>query len=146
MKRILIPTPWERLFVQKLQKVEKSLKIACPFIKARYAKLLLSSLPRKNGVEIRIITRLKPSDMIAGASDLESLKIFCIAEKVLPIRVRYLNQLHAKTFIFDSAEAIVTSTNLTYSGFNTNAELGVSLTMHESVAEYSIPRTGSTQL
>lgn len=135
MKQTLIPTPWERLFIQKLQTVEKSLKVACPFIKARYAKLLLSSLPRKSDLEIRIITRLKPSDMIAGASDLESLKLFCAAETLLPIRVRYLNQLHAKVFIFDRAEAIVTSTNLTYSGFNINAELGVSLTMQDSIAE-----------
>lgn len=133
--RTLIPTPWERLFAEKVRGVGKSLKIACPFIKARYAKLLFACLPENSGIELLVLTRLKAGDLIAGASDLDALHLFNSARPDISVHLRFLNQLHAKTFIFDNREAIVTSTNLTYSGFNTNAELGVTLTAIDQISE-----------
>ena len=133
MAGALIPTPWERLFVRKLSDVRRTLKIACPFIKTRYAKLLLASLPVNEKIDVQILTRLKPQDILAGVHDLDALGALMTPLTGLNVQMRYLNRLHAKLFIFDQLEAIVTSTNLTYAGFNTNAELGVSLTDEASV-------------
>lgn len=133
MAGALIPTPWERLFVKKLSDVRHSLKIACPFIKTRYARLLLASLSVNEKLDVQILTRLKPQDILAGVHDLDALGALMTPLTGLNVQMRYLNRLHAKLFVFDQREAIVTSTNLTYAGFNTNAELGVSLTDEASV-------------
>ena len=133
MAGTLIQTPWERLFVRKLNDVRLRLKIACPFIKTRYAKLLLASLPVNEKLDVQILTRLKPQDILAGVHDLDALGALMTPLTGLNVQMRYLNRLHAKLFVFDQREAIVTSTNLTYAGFNTNAELGVSLTDEASI-------------
>jgi hypothetical protein len=56
-----------------------------------------------------------------GSSDLQALSD-CIKNN---IEVKSLSSLHAKTYIFDSQKAIVTSANLTLGGMKNNYECGI---------------------
>jgi len=53
------------------------------------------------------------------------------------IQVRINNSLHAKLFLFDDTEAIVTSSNLTYSAFWRNLEVALATSQPEIVREAS---------
>lgn len=101
------------------------LRIASAYVTDR--ELLLGNTDR----ERRLLISLLSMDIASGATKLEALGaiINSGAEcRVLPDRPR----LHAKVYIFGTEHGVITSANLTGSGFDSNIEVGVAV-KHEEV-------------
>lgn len=80
--------------------------IVAPFIRSRALQEMLEAVPA--GVEIAIVTRWRPADLLAGASDLDVFDVASARE--IPLYLRY--DLHAKLFVADRT-CLVGSANVT---------------------------------
>ena len=90
-------------------KAQNDVLIIAPFIRTEALSRLINFIGKQ--VAIKIVTRWRPSDLVAGASD---LGVFDLAQKrQIPLFLR--NDLHAKLFIADST-CLVGSANITATG------------------------------
>jgi ribonuclease-3 len=121
-------TPWESLFLERVNTARQIIRIACPFIKLRNVKLLLASLRKgQKPIHIQVLTRLNRRDCAAQVHDISALQLL-LDNPVLDrstIEVRSDNSLHAKMYIFDDLEVFVTSSNMSNAGFNRNEEIAL---------------------
>ena len=103
-------------FRSKLEEQSKnlsaSLTIYSAFVKQGALKWLAEIIPEN--IEVKIIARWQPNDLVANASDLESYH-FC--EK-RGWRFGIQNTLHSKVFIFDDSKVLLGSANLTDRGLS----------------------------
>ena len=132
-------TPWEREFLAYVSASEAVLRLACPFIKLRNIRLILAALSceRTVPVNIQLLTRLNLRDCRSRVHDLSALQLLLdnpVRDRC-SIQVRIDNALHAKLYIMDDREVIVTSSNLTYSGFNRNREVALLTKSPDVIAE-----------
>ena len=89
-----------------LSSAERSALIVAPFIRTAALARLLDSIPDE--VETSVVTRWRPADILAGASDLD---IFDLTEaRTVPLLLRH--DLHAKLFAADD-RCLVGSANVT---------------------------------
>ncbi len=109
---------WFSLFKAAAGCARQELLIVSPFIQA---KVLRELLP-KSVLPIRVITRFSLRDFSEGVSDIEALA--CLLDRGAVIKG--VRNLHAKAYLFDDVEALVTSANLTYAGLTRNHEFGIS--------------------
>ena len=134
-----IQPPWENYFFSKVQAAKTSLFISSPYIKFPVASLLCKILESKynSPLSVQLLTRIRISDLIDGASDLEAFeKLLQLAEKSgLDVAVKCISNLHAKVYIFDENSAIVTSSNLTPSGLKSNIEYGIEVTERATIQQ-----------
>ena len=114
----IITNPTTDILLDQVRNSHEQLFV-CPFIKANIAKLILDNISAES--KTLVLTSYKLTNFYRGSSDLTALKSFI--QKSVP--VRNLPGLHAKTYIFDSDRAIITSGNLTLGGLNNNYECGV---------------------
>jgi len=114
----IITNPSTDIFLD-LVKTSKEQLLASPFIKANVAKMILDNKPNK--ARISLLTNFKLTNFYRQSSDLTALRYF------IENRIKVMNYptLHAKTYIFDSEHAIITSANLTLGGLQNNYECGV---------------------
>ena len=104
--------------ISLLANARHSVLIVAPFIRSDALCRILDVIPC--GVETVIVTRWRPADLIAGASD---LGVFDLAEsKAVPLYLR--NDLHAKLFASDD-KCLVGSANVTRTalGWKSHANL-----------------------
>jgi type II restriction enzyme len=120
MKVKIITNPSTDIFLDLVRESKEQL-LASPFVKANVAQMILDNKPAK--AKISFLTNYKLTNFYRNSSDLTALKCF-IENK---IKVRNYPTLHAKTYIFDSERAIITSANLTLGGLQNNYECGVLL-------------------
>ncbi len=118
MRIEILSDSFEETFFDLIQKSKEQL-LASPFIKNNIAQLILENRPKKS--HIYFLTNYKLANFYRKSSDLEALRSFINNR----IEVRNYPRLHAKTFIFDSNNAIITSANLTMGGLKHNYECGV---------------------
>ena len=118
MKVEIITNPSTDVFLDLVKTSQEQL-LASPFIKANVAKMILDNKPAE--AKISLLTSYKLNSFYRNSSDLTALKSFI--ESRIP--VRNYPKLHAKTYIFDSQRAIITSANLTLGGLQNNYECGV---------------------
>lgn len=90
-----------------------------PFVKKWAINEFLKN--KSNKVKAEIITNFKLQSIYRGASDIEALQILLDNS----CKVTSNHKLHAKIYVFDKKSVIITSSNLTRSGFNYNHEAGV---------------------
>ncbi len=108
------------------------MRVVSPFIQLGAAQRLLNG---SGPMDLRIVTRYKLADFAEGVSDLRALRL--LLER--GTRIRGIEGLHSKLFLFGSDRALVTSANLTKSGLESNHELGIAVTDESTVggcAEY----------
>ena len=100
-----------------LGKTQKQLMIISPFVTG-VAVDILRPAAEGGRVACKLITRLNLNDFRSGVSDLGALKQLV----EMGVEVRTLKRLHAKVYVFDDREAVVTSANFTgvVSPMNTN--------------------------
>jgi len=91
----------------------------------------LSSSVQNDG-SLRVLVNLSPQNIVQGATDPESLQQ--LNDVVSDAVVHHLPGLHAKVYIADTQEAIVTSGNLTAGGLEKNYEYGVVTSDEEAAA------------
>ena len=118
MKVEIITNPSTDVFLDLVRTSQEQL-LASPFIKANVAKMILDNKPPEANVSL--LTSFKLTNFYRNSSDLTALKYFVESR----IEVRNFAALHAKTYIFDSERAIITSANLTLGGLQNNYECGV---------------------
>jgi hypothetical protein len=92
------------------------LKITSPFITFKGIQYIINS-----EVKPLIITRVTASNLASYALDAKALKHLII----LGAEIRSIPNLHAKLYLVDHNQGIITSSNLTDSGISKNVELGV---------------------
>ncbi len=113
--------------------------ISSPYIKFPVASLLCKIFESKNDsrFSVRLLTRIRVSDLIDGASDLEAFEKLLQLEEISgqDVTVKCISNLHAKVYVFDENSAIVTSSNLTPSGLKSNIEYGIEVTEQDTIQQ-----------
>lgn len=119
----LLAGQWRPEFERLVAGARHSLLLATPFIKRDEADRVCGALDP--GVEVLTLANLDVRSVAAAALDLSAL--VRLAQGTEQARVVALSNLHAKVYVADDSEAIVTSGNLTRSGLDSNLEYGVLL-------------------
>jgi hypothetical protein len=123
-----VVTPTAPHLAELLGRTKRSLIIASPFIKLESAQWLCNRLG--SGIQKTCYTSLRLAALAAGSLDLDALDLFQ-AQKVTLWNV---DRLHAKIYLRDDVEVLVTSANLTPSGLHRNLEIGI-LTDNKAVVQ-----------
>jgi len=113
----LVDEGWHEEFTEALCDDASELRIISPFIKAGALQSLLDHRPKN----VQVITRFNLGDFAEGVSDVAALR------KLLDVsaRVRGVQNLHAKLYLFGRKRAIIASCNLTKAALEKNRELGI---------------------
>lgn len=85
--------------------------LIAPFIKASALERLLAAIPP--GVPLRVFTRWRVDEVVAGVSDLEA---FDLVEAWPGAALHLCDELHAKVYLVDGQTALVGSANITAAG------------------------------
>lgn len=117
MSKLILKNPITLYLKESIEKTERSLKIAVPFISS-YARSILLKEKIKDLPEKRIVTRF--DDSFINSFDIPTL--WHLLD--LGFEIRFNNEIHLKLYITDT-EAYVSSSNLTKGGFEDNIELTV---------------------
>jgi hypothetical protein len=122
----LLRSPLEDSLRQLFARCEQNLFIASPFISEYGVNTLTDTLAdRADDITIEILTCISVSHLESGSLDLDALVHLWQMQPRL--RVWSLPQLHAKVYVVDNAEAIITSSNFTLGGLQRNYEYGIAL-------------------
>ena len=115
----VITTPWKDRLLELISKSKKSIKITSPFVKENVCYEIIKV--KKDESLIELVTSFKLMNVYSGSVDLEGL------EKIIEKGgvVKNFPQLHAKLYLFDYKEVIITSANLTNGGLLNNFEYGI---------------------
>jgi hypothetical protein len=122
----LLPSPWDRQFDQLVVGCASSLILCSPFIGRGPCDLVVDRLRTRPPVAVHFLTDLSADNLVTGVTDPAAL--LTVVEGLPRVGVRYLPRLHAKVYVRDMAEAIVTSGNLTDAGLRRNFEYGLRVT------------------
>ena len=118
---------WSAILGTLFGGVKSELTVSSPFISDVGVNFLIDSVSndfRKKGF-LRIITNLSPRNIKQRATNPFSFsKIY---DAINLVQIFHLPNLHAKVYIRDNKEAIVTSGNLTDGGLYKNFEYGISV-------------------
>ncbi len=130
----LIKNPSDELFFNLIEKSNENILLCAPFVKTQIVKKILEK--KKENTNLTLITVSFAGNFKSGASDVQAIKLLLENN----VKVYNYQNLHAKCYIFDNHNAIVTSSNLTYSGFVRNYEYGCLIneenTIKEIVSDY----------
>lgn len=91
--------------------------IASPFIKIPEARWICKSL-RGKPVRLQVLTNVRSDSVLNGSLDIAALKLFSGATS--DSKIFAVPRLHAKVYVRDADLAIITSSNLTPSGLDSN--------------------------
>jgi dsRNA-specific ribonuclease len=124
----LILTPWKSIFFSRVREAGKSIFLISPFMKFNIVSMVYRAAATKQML-VRTITRCKALDFASGVSDIDAIYALSGFDKsVCDFRLRIDNRLHAKIYIFDGEIAYVGSSNITFSGLQSNYEAVVEVT------------------
>jgi HKD family nuclease len=135
---------WKSDLARLFGSVNSQLVISSPYVTRNGTSFLLSHLPRTrtNSINLRLVTDLSAVNIYQGSTDPDALRI--LADNLPNLKLLHLPKLHAKVYISDYNNAIVTSANLTRGGLDGNYEYGLfteSTTLvrqiSEDITEYS---------
>lgn len=121
-------TPWEKDLIEIFGTAENEIIIVCPFIKTSIIKKIISKVAYKD-IKITLVTRFNKQLFSQKSSDIDVIDIFLNCDAIKnPPRLYKLNRVHAKLFIIDRKCMFITSSNLSFSGLNSNYEIGIKVT------------------
>lgn len=119
---------WEDLLRHPVETSDTQVRIVCPFLKKAAVERLLD---RTDPGPWRVITRFNLDDLKEEVSDIAALRLLLQRGA----RIRGVQDLHTKLYIFGEDRAVVTSANLTNAGMNRNHEFGCLLERRKEVRE-----------
>jgi phosphatidylserine/phosphatidylglycerophosphate/cardiolipin synthase-like enzyme len=135
---------WSDKLAQLVSSTKSELIISSPFVSETGVRFIIDNLTDefKNKGLIRFVTNLSRNNMRQGVTNPSAFrKLF---ENVRLVQMFHLPRLHAKVYIRDNVEAIVTSGNLTNNGLFSNFEYGVCVndrnevsTIKNDITDYS---------
>lgn len=126
----LIASPWRTIFEGFISSARNDLLIAVPFYSEETVKFILTKIGKN--VSTRFLLALSASAVKTGAQSTRAIRMM---RKDKLCSVRFIKNLHAKILIKDRRSAVVTSSNLTSSGLNSNVEMGIMVTDVQTVGE-----------
>lgn len=130
----LLPSPWDSAFDALLDSCRSSLVITSPFVGRGPCDSVVAHLrSRRPPVTLHLLTDLSADNLLSGGTDPAAL--LAVLESLPAVNLRFLPRLHAKVYISDSNQAVVTSGNLTDSGLRRNFEYGVRITAPNLVSQ-----------
>ena len=116
---------WNKNLAYLFNNAKSELTISSPYISDVGADLLINSVSnnfKEKGL-LRFITDLSPKNIYQGVTNPFSFDKFF--KKINLVQIFHLPKLHAKVYIQDNKNAIVTSGNLTAGGLFNNFEYGI---------------------
>lgn len=108
---------WLQELKNELLKTE-NVKIVSPFITDNLVRLFLESY---TGNQLQVITRFNLNDFRSGVSSISALERLLNAGA----KIKGVQGLHSKLYLFDQKSVIITSANFTNGGFFQNKEFGI---------------------
>jgi len=120
---------WQDTFERLVGSIEEYGLFVSPYITAKPMERVVQILQDRgvvSGVRLDVLTDLSVNNVLRGSTDPGALIL--LMDAIPRTRVTYLPRLHAKVYVADESEAIVTSGNLTESGLSLNYEYGVRIT------------------
>lgn len=122
-----LTSPWVDSFDSLLEGVTSSLVMCSPYVGRGPCRKVANALrpKRPDDISVFVLTDLSRDTMLSGATDVAGL--IELAEALPQIEIRFLPRVHAKAYVADERQAVVTSGNLTESGLSTNFEYGLFL-------------------
>jgi len=114
----IINFPWRKQFEVFVASARKELRIAVPYYSEDIIRMILK---RSKATDKHFLLRLSEREILAGVQSPRAVRLL----QKHACRVKFGKDLHAKIFIADRNQAIVTSSNLTNPGLSENAEVGV---------------------
>ena len=130
----LLSGPWDEQLLGLVRSAQHDLCLVSPFLRREPLEKVARTIdesPSRARPAVRIITNLREDSLLDRSLDIAALA--CFVDRVERSNVVHLPALHAKVYISDSREAIVTSANLTNGGLWRNLEYGVLLRDEEIV-------------
>jgi hypothetical protein len=128
-------SPWRLVLFDTLRDLENSLLLVSPYIKEDIVDVMGQILQTRTNasalLQVRIITRVEPQELLAGSSDITALLKLIEWSLHVPacsVEIRAIPNVHAKVWVFDTRHAIVGSGNATTPGLDGNIEYGLSIT------------------
>jgi len=115
----LLNKPMYDDFLNSISSSKEEIRICSPFIKNDIVNSVFKEM-NKN-CKISFVTNVNLKSLLKKSSDINALHTILHNNGVL---FNY-QRLHAKIYVFDNREAIVTSANLTLSGMKRNFEYGI---------------------
>jgi len=131
----IISKPFYSTLMQFVEKSKESIKLCAPFIKKEVVSDIFASKSKQASLEL--ITKLDLKGFHQKSSDVAAI------EQTIDSggKVYNCSNLHAKVYIFDNRDCVITSANLTLSGLKRNEECGVMTNevtlVRSAVARYS---------
>lgn len=118
-----------------LQSAKREILISSPFISDHYVKTLIKEKV-ESGVVVRIITApsAEGEENVYHQRALDELKR--LEEKYENLKIKIVNDLHAKLYIIDRRYAVTGSANLTVKGMKYNIEHIEVKTDDRSISEF----------
>lgn len=122
----LIQSPFDRAFRKFAEGITTNCFICSPYITAEPIKVLVEIIAgkeRKNNIRIDVLTDISYRSLVQGSTETSAL--LYLFKNYRNVRITYLPRIHAKVYIADRSNAIVSSANLTHGGGKINFEYGV---------------------
>ena len=119
----LLVSPWADTFEVFARSITQSALIVTPYVTGEPLQQMSRYLQSRSNPKVEILTDLAVESMVQGSTSPQALVDFCNA--IPSTEIRHLPGLHAKVYVADEREAIVTSANLTRGGLAANYEYGV---------------------
>lgn len=134
MQSELLRTGLKEQLAALLECASERVLISSPFVSRRGVDFLMESLSdsvREDG-RVQVLANLSPQNIVQGSTEPEALHN--LSDGISDVAVHHLPHLHAKVYVADTREAVVTSGNLTSGGLEKNYEYGVSTTDAEAIS------------
>ena len=132
----LVKSPWVDQFDDLVSRTKSSLLVCSPYVGRGPCDRLAAAFRRPGidpPVSLLLLTDLSRDNMLSGATDV--VAIASLVQSLPQTVVRVLPRLHAKVYVSDDREAVVTSGNLTEGGLRRNFEYGVRIDDSALVAQ-----------
>lgn len=122
----LVVPRWSHL-QELLRAATRSVLLCSPYISTEGIHRVFDFLPAGQPMELRVVTRLSPSDWANGISDPMSLAVLLelYADASWAVELTVLQRLHAKVYLVDGQRCVLGSANLSGGGFDSNFELAI---------------------
>lgn len=118
-------------FFNLVNDAKNQIRLCAPYVKESIINNLYKN--KKDNVDVEIISSFNMANFYKRSSDIEAFKFILDNDG----KVYNFQSLHAKMYIFDDKYTVITSSNLTDSGFERNFEYGV-LIKDESLVNKTI--------
>lgn len=115
----IISKPINEIFYNLVSDSKKAIRLCAPFVKQDIVNNIYTN--KKKDVKIDFISNISMPNFYKRSSDIEAFKTIIDCHD----KVYNCQRLHAKIYIFDDKYSIITSSNLTNSGFKRNLEYGI---------------------